>query len=1201
MTKCPVRPDSSQIAAQSELHTGCAMAVAEAIPKDIDVFVTYASEDAPWAIRVLDDLRQQAHRQLTTHEEQVDVDATRNFYDRTSLAIDESQHMVVLWSRHARTSPFINGEMERFELSRRSKTRKPGTARRLIVIRLEDVTLPEGVGEINALDDLLARSAIGKGPQGVSPELWNRLLERTLNLIDAGVAATPRRAREARKRRPGGTPAQSAAETGSDDPLRIENVGQRHRLFPSTHEIISHAPEIAGTTINSITTGLLLAAISNRGSVTRTPTWAAAWLRSRWGDDGNRRLIDLAKQNAEHSQQDHRPPVPLLTPGSDALLASAQDIARRTSSSDEIHVRHLLGALLADARGPGESSALAAIAELGHDVVKLREAFFDFVREAEDDDDVWGELLLGAKEDSRILPGFDADSDKGDDQLDIKPDVMAFAGLIAARTLKPPLSIGLFGEWGSGKTFFMRMLAKQVAYLARQGRDELKKNNTRQREQPYYRRIVQIEFNAWHYADGNLWASLVQHLFDNLRIIDDKKRVSESLQEPILQKLNVEKAAEAQARREHEAAKSQRDAAVQAVSDAKEEFEKQAKELARMSGKNVLADVPTEDVAQAFAPLLKELGINATINKGVELRATLAEAKTMLGRGQAAFAPLLTSRDRGRRSVYLGMALIAGPAAAMAAEAIPRWLGAQGVSTVTAMATGAASLLASLTAWLRHQLVWVGDRLKQIEEVQRKFDQSIEKAQSENLQAVRGAEERLRLLEADYVAAQRKEEEATRRTLEAEARLKEATVSRLLTTFIEERANSNDYRKHLGMLALVRNDFEKLSDLIAEENDALDGISRDGKDPFPTIEDELKDEEKRINRIVLYIDDLDRCPPAKVVEVLQAVHLLLAFPLFVVVVGVDARWVLRSIEARYRDLLKTDGNLPDQGGVDEFKQLFGYASAHDYVEKIFQVPFWLKPMSPESSRRLVRDLLKPSVVDAPASDAGAGESRPAVKGSMMAGPATNRVNGASDRQSTPDAADTSRSDSTMTNVEHQDNEDERTPPDLTPAGLEITRTEFDSISDLAPLLGRSPRTLKRFVNVYRLIRVGLSPWERELFLSDAHGLPDYRAVLLLLAIDTGAPKVATPFFNTVRELMSSIPLEPPRDKKSKAGAQRQGLSALLERLDQDDEINGLEEWHRVGGWLHARLQNHALPDDVSRIARWIPRVSRFSFHTGRLG
>jgi hypothetical protein len=42
-----------------------------------------------------------------------------------------------------------------------------------------------------------------------------------------------------------------------------------------------------------------------------------------------------------------------------------------------------------------------------------------------------------------------------------------------------------------------------------------------------------------------------------------------------------------------------------------------------------------------------------------------------------------------------------------------------------------------------------------------------------------------------------------------------------------------------------------------------------------------------LSRIVLYIDDLDRCPEKLVVEVLRAVHLLLAFDLFVCVVAVD--------------------------------------------------------------------------------------------------------------------------------------------------------------------------------------------------------------------------------------------------------------------------------------------------------------------------
>ena len=68
-----------------------------------------------------------------------------------------------------------------------------------------------------------------------------------------------------------------------------------------------------------------------------------------------------------------------------------------------------------------------------------------------------------------------------------------------------------------------------------------------------------------------------------------------------------------------------------------------------------------------------------------------------------------------------------------------------------------------------------------------------------------------------------------------------------------------------------------------------------------------------LERIVLYIDDLDRCPPRRVVEVLEAVHLMLALELFVVVVAVDARWLIRSLEYHYRELFSTGDGLVPRG------------------------------------------------------------------------------------------------------------------------------------------------------------------------------------------------------------------------------------------------------------------------------------------------
>ncbi len=71
-----------------------------------------------------------------------------------------------------------------------------------------------------------------------------------------------------------------------------------------------------------------------------------------------------------------------------------------------------------------------------------------------------------------------------------------------------------------------------------------------------------------------------------------------------------------------------------------------------------------------------------------------------------------------------------------------------------------------------------------------------------------------------------------------------------------------------------------------------------------------------VDRIVVYIDDLDRCRPAIVVKVLEAVHLLLAFDFVVVVVGVDARWVGRSLLDVYPNMFGGGRNIQDSDQPD---------------------------------------------------------------------------------------------------------------------------------------------------------------------------------------------------------------------------------------------------------------------------------------------
>ncbi len=99
------------------------------------------------------------------------------------------------------------------------------------------------------------------------------------------------------------------------------------------------------------------------------------------------------------------------------------------------------------------------------------------------------------------------------DTLGLRRYADAIGALISASQQKPPLSIAVFGSWGSGKSFFMKMIKAAVKDFANAGEDAFKAATAT----PFLRRVVHIEFNAWHYAEGNLWASLVHAILVGLQ------------------------------------------------------------------------------------------------------------------------------------------------------------------------------------------------------------------------------------------------------------------------------------------------------------------------------------------------------------------------------------------------------------------------------------------------------------------------------------------------------------------------------------------------------------------------------------------------------------------------------------------------------------------------------------------------------------
>jgi KAP-like P-loop domain-containing protein len=590
-----------------------------------------------------------------------------------------------------------------------------------------------------------------------------------------------------------------------------------------------------------------------------------------------------------------------------------------------------------------------------------------------------------------------------------------------------------------------------------------------------------------------------------------------------------------------------------------------------------------------IAQSLKPLGFKPLSDAVTELQSSLREARTAIERGNTALTPLLHAADRRDRWRSLLFILIGTPVVAAAVGLVLTVLGAERIAQVSAFATGAAGFLATGASWVRKQAEWMSQRAKEIEQAQRVYDEALHEALADMADQTAKTEEELSLARQEYLQAQQRAERARREQDAARADLAVATTSRLLGRFIQDRAASTDYRKHLGVLAVVRQDFQQLSQLIEEENWRLspsggDDVRFDGRlKKITSLEEEAVDAETRINRIVLYIDDLDRCPPANVVAVLQAVHLLLAFPLFVVVVGVDARWISRSLETRYRELLHV-GNVDAAGDV---AQMFGVARSEDYLEKIFQIPLWLRSMDASSARRMVQGLLRKGTdpssvgkdVERQATDVTNTDlSAPLHSGvtSNVSTSAVQQTDVAKPAQPTSDNSPPAAASKSTTTPSH-------VAPNL--ESLRIRDFELSAIDQLAPLLGRSPRALKRFVNLYRLIKAGLTPLEHDAFVRQSeNALGDYAAVLFLLAVDTGLPRISRALFDVL--------LATNHDGQT----DDMDVKQLIKELDGNAAAK-TADWATLRAWLSERLLNLG---SVRRLTNWVPRVSRYSFQAAHL-
>jgi hypothetical protein len=245
----------------------------------------------------------------------------------------------------------------------------------------------------------------------------------------------------------------------------------------------------------------------------------------------------------------------------------------------------------------------------------------------------------------------------------------------------------------------------------------------------------------------------------------------------------------------------------------------------------------------------------------------------------------------------------------------------------------------------------------------------------------------------------------------------------------------------------------------------------------------------------------------------------------VVVIGVDGRWLEASLSRHYKRLLR---------------------SPVEYLEKIIQLPFVLRPMSSDAYVAMVGDLTTARVRSLP-TDAG-------QSGSGEAGDAgEDRYSAVSSAQPDVPADATGAATSEASRA------------------LVISEPERKLLGKVGGLI-TTPRTTKRFVNTYRMVRVCAGDTDADKFSPDGDG--EYQAVIVLLAVLMGCPD-AKEIFDRIMSgapdadvwtLMRTPPTTAPA---SRAGSGPDAITALQELVDLSTA--GADQ-------------------------RWIPLVSRFTYH-----
>ncbi|MCR9250800.1 MAG: P-loop NTPase fold protein [bacterium] len=758
----------------------------------------------------------------------------------------------------------------------------------------------------------------------------------------------------------------------------------------------------------------------------------------------------------------------------------------------------------ADLPGVEQFGAFKISIELFQDIINLTE----FDRQMLDDKEIAGILSKS---------GFHNDhAYQNNDLLNIENDVRAFALLLASKDINPPVAIALFGKWGSGKSFFMRHLQRHIHELSGQQSTVDKKLalDSNSNEKEFCVGVAHIWFNAWSYLDANLWAGLAHSLFEKLNEFIRNETKGE------IERLKVQVRISKRLHILHSDLKK--------FTEKKSHLQELKSKLVAERNKKISSFLFSRYQTEIL-DFLKENGISES-----ESRSNSAQSLTDKVKFGLNVFSYIKRNPISVLTIYLPITFVI-------------FLGKELIEFYyDSLAPFLSSIWANLYAAMVPALIPISrffSKKKNALKKLKQFANDIIANSSTNDQELNDLKKAID--EIDPII------EEIEISINREYSLKSDITQLAIADFISSKSNQKEYIDRLGIISVIRKDFETLSDLfyppneIVEDNKDLDIAQEQLIDDREYLSEQFK-EGKTLERIILYIDDLDRCPDPKVLEVIQAVHLLMAFPLFNVIVGVDKRCLTNALH--YQFLIRYSKFQNEVGELKNIEEVL----PEEYIEKIFQIPFHLQIASEKEIKDLTKGLLQNQILEEEEEES-----------------ETTDVNMASDEIVTGKSSKSNSEKKQISESEDQiitaftpsvksTNEDSQIP------SLKLDEKEVILLSEFAPIAGDTPRLVKRFINIYRIIRA-----HEHLTYDQNEKEQDFLIIMFLIAINMGKKDV-------FQKLNSLIYVDP-----GTIGSKLKGVPELVEILGRIEASKNLRP---------------LLDQDSDRVTKYINFVKRFSFH-----